>query len=166
MRHGQAADTKYRGERCVAASTIASSSHLTLRSYGSNLTRTHAYFSRSSASIPPRISGNLPPIEHCQVASCACFLGGRWQRNHPGNAGVFPVSDSFDGAALESWEIIAPLMPLAKPGGSRRTGDIRTVLNAIFYSLRSGGAWRRLPQDSPEWQTVYTYFRDWRKDDT
>jgi putative transposase len=40
------------------------------------------------------------------------------------------------------------------------------VVNAIFYLLRSGCAWRLLPHDFPPWQTVYTHFRQWKKDGT
>lgn len=40
---------------------------------------------------------------------------------------------------------------------------MREVLNAIFYLLRSGCAWRMLPHDLPPWQTVYGYFRQWRQ---
>ena len=36
------------------------------------------------------------------------------------------------------------------------------ILNAIFYQLRTGGAWRFLPQEWPPWQTVYHYLRRWR----
>jgi len=64
------------------------------------------------------------------------------------------------------WEIVAPLIPSAKPGGRRRTVDIQEILNALFYVLRSGCAWRMLPHDFPKWQTVYTYFRNWRQDST
>ena len=32
---------------------------------------------------------------------------------------------------------------------------MREVLNAIFYLLRAGCAWRLLPHDFPKWQTVY-----------
>jgi putative transposase len=39
---------------------------------------------------------------------------------------------------------------------------MRAVLNAIFYRVRSGCAWRMLPKDFPPWQTVYEYFRTWR----
>lgn len=35
--------------------------------------------------------------------------------------------------------------------------------NAIFSLLRRGCAWRMLPPDFPAWQTVYGYFRTWRK---
>lgn len=38
------------------------------------------------------------------------------------------------------------------------------VLNAIMYVLVEGIQWRALPSDFPTWQTVYTYFRNWRKD--
>lgn len=60
------------------------------------------------------------------------------------------------------WQLLQPLIPAAKPGGRRRTVDIRAVLNAIFYVLVSGCAWRMLPRDFPPYQTVYHYFRQWR----
>src|SRR5215208_1382871 len=62
----------------------------------------------------------------------------------------------------EEWAVLAPLIPPAKSGGRPRTTDMRAVLNAIFYLLRSGGAWRLLPREFPAWQTVYDYFRHWR----
>ena len=55
-------------------------------------------------------------------------------------------------------------MPPAKPGGRPREVCIREVVDAIFYVLRSGCAWRMLPHDFPAWQTVYGYFRQWRTD--
>ena len=61
------------------------------------------------------------------------------------------------------WLILRALIPIAKPGGRPRSVDIREILNAIFYVLRSGCAWRMLPHDFPKWQTVYGYFRTWRK---
>ena len=62
----------------------------------------------------------------------------------------------------EEWDILAPLIPPAKPGGRPRTTDMREVLNAIFYILRSGCSWRLMPHDLPCWQTVYDYFCKWR----
>jgi putative transposase len=62
------------------------------------------------------------------------------------------------------WEVLEPLIPKAKPGGRPRTTNMRAVLNAIFYVLRSGCAWRMLPHDFPSWKTVYHYFRQWRID--
>lgn len=60
------------------------------------------------------------------------------------------------------WQLIASLIPPAKVGGRPRTVDIREILNAIFYILTSGCAWRLLPHDFPSWPTVYYYFRCWR----
>jgi putative transposase len=40
----------------------------------------------------------------------------------------------------------------------------RTILNAIFYVIRSGCPWRYLPHDFPPWQTVYGYFCRWKRD--
>src|SRR6188472_2809620 len=36
------------------------------------------------------------------------------------------------------WALVAPLLPPARPGGRPRTTNIRAVLNAIFYLLRTG----------------------------
>lgn len=62
------------------------------------------------------------------------------------------------------WQILKPLIPEAKSGGRPRTTNMRAVLNAIFYILRGGCAWRMLPHDYPPWKTVYHYFRQWRID--
>jgi putative transposase len=32
----------------------------------------------------------------------------------------------------KEWEILKPLLPEAKPGGRRRSVDLREILNAIF----------------------------------
>ena len=61
----------------------------------------------------------------------------------------------------KEWEILKPLIPPAKTGGRPRLCNLREVLNAVFYVLRSGCAWRLLPHDFPPWQTVYHYFRSW-----
>src|SRR5215510_739031 len=42
----------------------------------------------------------------------------------------------------------------------------REILNAIFYVVRSGCAWRLLPHEFPSWQTAYHYFRLWRLNGT
>jgi putative transposase len=39
---------------------------------------------------------------------------------------------------------------------------LRDVLDAIFYIVRSGCAWRLLPHDFPPWSTVYYHFRRFR----
>jgi putative transposase len=64
------------------------------------------------------------------------------------------------------WQIIRRLLPASKPGGRPRETDLRAVVNAIFYILRSGCAWRMLPHDFPPYSTVYMYFRQWKVDGT
>ena len=66
----------------------------------------------------------------------------------------------------DQYKFLSDLIPPAKPGGRPRTVEMWQVLNAIFYVLVEGVRWRSLPGDFPAWQTVYTYFRDWRKDGT
>jgi putative transposase len=67
----------------------------------------------------------------------------------------------------DEWRILEPLVPDAKPGGRPRAHQTRELLNAIFYVLRGGCAWRLLPHDFfLPWQTAYHYFRAWRMDGT
>ena len=61
------------------------------------------------------------------------------------------------------WNLIASFIPQAKPGGRSRTTSMRSVLNAVFYLNRTGCQWRFLPTQYPPHQTVYGYFRDWKK---
>jgi hypothetical protein len=63
----------------------------------------------------------------------------------------------------DEWKILEPLVPNAKPGGRPRAHETRELLNAIFYVLRGGCAWRLLPHDFLPWQSAYHYyFRAWR----
>lgn len=64
------------------------------------------------------------------------------------------------------WKTIEQYLPEPKakgPGGCPRKHARRTILNGIFYIVRGGCAWRLLPVDFPPWQTIYHYFRLWRK---
>lgn len=64
------------------------------------------------------------------------------------------------------YELIEPLIPLAKPGGRPRSVSMWAVINAILYVVVQGCKWRDVPGGFPAWQTVYTYFRNWRNDGT
>jgi putative transposase len=65
----------------------------------------------------------------------------------------------------EQFALIEPFLPQPKHTG-RPSADLREVLNAIFYLIRSGCQWRLLPHDFPPWSTVHTWFRRWRQDGT
>jgi transposase len=66
----------------------------------------------------------------------------------------------------KQWALIAPLLPPPNLDGRHEKHPRREIVNAIFYVLRTGGAWRQLPADFPPWQTVYWYFKRWRDDGT
>ena len=61
-----------------------------------------------------------------------------------------------------AWAVVEPQLPAALPGGRRRTTNLRAVVNAIFYLLRTGCQWRLLPREYTPRSTVYHYFSAWR----
>ncbi|WP_443751349.1 IS5 family transposase [Asticcacaulis solisilvae] len=61
------------------------------------------------------------------------------------------------------WDFIQHLIPRAKSGGRPRTTNVRSVVNAILYQVRTGCQYRQLPNNFPPWQTVYRYFKAWQK---
>ena len=58
------------------------------------------------------------------------------------------------------WEVIKDLFPEQKIC----TLSLRTVLNAIFWILRTGSQWRNLDSKYPKWTAVYHHFRKWKND--
>jgi putative transposase len=63
----------------------------------------------------------------------------------------------------EEWALIEKLIPPAKAGGRPRTTNMRDVLDAIFYVLKTGCQWANLPGDFPPYSTVFEYYTQWRK---
>jgi len=66
----------------------------------------------------------------------------------------------------DEWRCIGPHLPGPTGQGRPRLHGLRTILNAVFYVLKSGCPWRLLPKDFPPWKTVYDWFRRWRMDGT
>jgi len=66
----------------------------------------------------------------------------------------------------EQWALIEPLIPPEKPGGRHRTVNLREVINAILYLVRTGCQWRLLPHEFPPRSTVNYYFRRFSRDGT
>jgi putative transposase len=66
----------------------------------------------------------------------------------------------------EEWSFLEPHLPIPNTTGRPKMHTTREVLNAIFYVVRGGCAWRLLPHDFPPWKTVYHYFRSWLLDGT
>src|SRR5215210_4552901 len=66
----------------------------------------------------------------------------------------------------EEWCCFGPHLPEPIGWGRPRLHGLRAILDAVFYVLKSGCAWRLLPNDFPPWKTVYDWFRRWRIDGT
>jgi len=64
------------------------------------------------------------------------------------------------------WALLAPLLPPPRRTGRPRKWPDRLIADAVFYMLRSGCAWRMLPDSFPPWSTVFSRFRRWRLDGT
>lgn len=62
----------------------------------------------------------------------------------------------------QQWNLIREFIPETRAGGRPRKTCMRRTVDAIFYLIRTGCAWRYLPPDFPPWQTVYGYFREWK----
>ena len=60
------------------------------------------------------------------------------------------------------WSVISDLFPCSSDRGRPRRDD-RTLLNAIFWMLCSGAAWRDLPERYGPWQTAYDRFSEWKQ---
>ena len=77
--------------------------------------------------------------------------------SHP----VYPSSSMTDA----QWAIVEPLLPppgnTAGRGGRPEKHSRQRVLDAIFYLVRRGIAWRQLPHDFPPAMTVYDTYRRW-----
>src|SRR4051795_9229259 len=65
----------------------------------------------------------------------------------------------------EQWALLRDLIPVY-PGGRPRTTNLRDVVDAVFYVLRTGCQWRYLPRDFPPKSTVWRYFDEWRHNGT
>ncbi len=59
------------------------------------------------------------------------------------------------------WTLIEPLLPGPAWTGRRRRLDLREVVNALLYLLRTGCQWRLLPHEFPNWNSVRYYYDLW-----
>ena len=67
----------------------------------------------------------------------------------------------------KEWKIIKPLLPWPQSGQGRPLElNMRQVVNAIFYVNRTGCQWANLPNDYPNYNSVYYHYRKWCRDGT
>jgi transposase len=48
----------------------------------------------------------------------------------------------------------------------KRKHDLRVVVNALLYMVRTGCQWRNLPSSYPPWRAVNYYFEQWKRSGT
>ena len=67
----------------------------------------------------------------------------------------------------KQWEIIEPLLKIEREGPGRPIElNMREVINAILYVVRTGCQWKNLPNDYPNHNSVYYHYRKWCQDGT
>ncbi|MCK9401632.1 MAG: IS5 family transposase [Bacteroidales bacterium] len=59
------------------------------------------------------------------------------------------------------WQVIENLID---PNQRKRKYCLRDIMNALLYITKSGIQWRMLPKDYAPWESVYYYFRKWKRD--
>jgi putative transposase len=80
----------------------------------------------------------------------------------PATAAVQPESYATDLSDAE-WTMIRPFVEIRAKTGPERKVDLREVLNAIGYKLKTGCQWETLPRSFPPKSTVHYYFQKWTK---
>jgi putative transposase len=63
----------------------------------------------------------------------------------------------------KQWDIIKSAFEPKSRRGRPSRHDKKSIVNAIFYVLKSGITWRMIPNDLPPWQTVHDHFSRWSK---
>jgi hypothetical protein len=63
----------------------------------------------------------------------------------------------------ERWEHLSPLLPPQATTG-RPAVEHRLIVEGILWVMRTGSAWRDLPQRFGAWQTVVSRYQRWRKE--
>jgi transposase len=73
------------------------------------------------------------------------------------------MSPTYPSSLTEAeWACVQRYLPPETRRGRPRTHPLRRILDAIFYVVRTGCAWRYLPSNFPPWQTVFYHFRRWQ----
>jgi transposase len=61
----------------------------------------------------------------------------------------------------DEWAFVAPYLTLMTEDAPQRDYPLREVFNALRWLVRTGSAWRYLPNDLPPWYTVYQQAQRW-----
>ena len=61
----------------------------------------------------------------------------------------------------DEWAFAAPYLTLMREDAPQREHDLRHVLNALRWLVKTGSQWRMMPHDFPPWAAVYQQARRW-----
>jgi putative transposase len=59
------------------------------------------------------------------------------------------------------WQVINKII---EPKQRKRKYLLHGIMNALLYITKSGIQWRMLPKEYAPWESVYYYFRKWKRD--
>lgn len=98
-------------------------------------------------------------LSTCRCLSCPA---------HSTSCGRTPGRARYPSSTSDAqWALLEPLLPppgnTGGRGGRGEKHPRRLILDAIFYVVAGGIAWRALPHDFPPAMTVYDVFRRWVK---
>jgi len=60
------------------------------------------------------------------------------------------------------WQFIQEFLPVQQA----KKHDLRVIINAILWIVRTGSQWRNLDSKYPKWQSVYYHFYRWSRNGT
>lgn len=108
-------------------------------------------------SVRPTVATEAPAAEADAEAGKATRYGPQHRRERVG--AHYPTSTTD-----AEWELLRPIFAPERTGAGRPAEhDRRIMLDAIFFVVRGGIAWRLLPNDFPPWGSVYTTFQRWSR---
>src|ERR1041385_2454716 len=61
----------------------------------------------------------------------------------------------------DEWAFVAPYLTLMTEQAPQRRYPLRELFNALRYLVRTGMAWRYVPNDLPPWHAVYEQSQRW-----
>lgn len=72
------------------------------------------------------------------------------------------MTKKFEELTDSQWGAISLFLKVNR----KRQHDLRVIINALFYMVRTGCQWRNLPVNYPNWRAVNYYFEQWKRDGT
>jgi transposase len=86
-------------------------------------------------------------------------IGDRW---HSNRCSLRHPSDLTD----YEWALVRPVVPTTEWMASRRTADLRQIVDGLLYVLSSDPQWSAIPKDLPPRTMLSDYLRRWAYDGT